>query len=59
MKGTIFTDGKKIEVNIQSLAASGSGVGHIIENGFKKPVFIRYTVPGDVVIAQIVKQLRQ
>ena len=59
MKEILFTDEKKIEVTIQALAATGSGVGHIIENGFKKPVFVRYTVPGDVIIAQLTKQYKR
>jgi 23S rRNA (uracil1939-C5)-methyltransferase len=59
MKEIFFTDGEKIELTIISLAASGSGMGITIENGFKKPVFVPYTVPGDIVIAQLTKQYKR
>ena len=53
MKEILFDDGENITLEIKSIAASGSGVGIILLNGFNRPVFVPQTVPGDVVLVKI------
>lgn len=47
---------EEVELEIQSLAATGAGVGTVEEKGMKRPVFVYYTVPGDIVRVRITKQ---
>lgn len=48
---------KKIE--IQSIASNGKGTGFFLENGFKKPYFISFTCPGDIVKVRVIKKKKK
>ncbi|MFH1400374.1 MAG: RsmD family RNA methyltransferase [Nanoarchaeota archaeon] len=59
MEEKTVADTRILDLAIQSIASSGSGVGFIDEEGFTRPVFVRYTVPGDVVRAQVSRRYKR
>lgn len=47
---------KILTLTIKSIASTGKGVALLDVDGFKRPVFVPRTVPGDVISARITKQ---
>lgn len=56
METSFMLKNKAIELNIDEIASTGNGVGFIDDAGFKRPVFVPLTVPGDIVKAKIIKK---
>jgi len=59
LKEELYTDGKEIEVKIESIASTGSGVGFFIEDDLKKSVFVPLTVPGDTVRIKFTRKFKR
>jgi 23S rRNA (uracil1939-C5)-methyltransferase len=59
MKPGTLTLPREVTITIESLASTGKGVGRITEDGFKRAVFVAYSVPGDVAVVKLTKKYKR
>lgn len=59
MKGTVLEDGKEVDITIEDIASTGLGVGYFLEDGFRKPVFVPLSVPGDRLKVKLTKKYKK